>query len=415
MTFSHLLTQIHFKLINGGKGITDAMLSGATVKLGDGSIFTTVTPSLSAGAMTVNSGNADAKGDVTVTMNTGTGNREGYCVIPPQNLRGKTLTVTLPSAYGSGVYSCTLADAAANDLSGGGGYAYLFEITVEGKEIKVTSTIKAWDADGSGNTGNVTTTFSPLAHIGEVQGNEENLVGKVVASDGFIYDSKAQVTAAGKTVVGMIGYIGAPGTADGSSATYKGLIIGTGKTAGPAMAPASTSAYSTSKTMGLNNYVGSSMAYCLADIWGIDYTERMKTWGDSYMAAQVTALQADVSTLNFAHSDWFIPAMGQWLKVLNAFGAGFTESTPFTGYMGSGASYAFLQNTLNPALENAGAASINKGASTSSECDETHNLYFLFWNSSQTTEVAATSASFQFATLPKGSSNICTCIAFLAF
>jgi len=158
LTFKHLLTRLHLKLKAGGKGITDAKLAGATVQLGNNDIFTSVTPNLDAGTMTVKNGNSDPKGSVTCTMNTGTGNLEGYIIIPPQDLRGKTVKVTLSSTYGSGQYSATLGSVDANNLTSGGQKAFLYEITVTGEELKVSSSITTWGADGT--TGNASATFA---------------------------------------------------------------------------------------------------------------------------------------------------------------------------------------------------------------------------------------------------------------
>ena len=158
LTFKHLLTRLHLKLKAGGKGITAAMLAGATVQLGNNDIFTSVTPDLDAGTMTVKSGSSDPKGSVTCTMNTGTSNLEGYIIIPPQDLRGKTVKVTLASTYGSGQYSATLGSVDANNLTSGGQKAFLYEITVTGEELKVSSSITTWGSDGT--TGNASATFA---------------------------------------------------------------------------------------------------------------------------------------------------------------------------------------------------------------------------------------------------------------
>lgn len=212
-----------------------------------------------------------------------------------------------------------------------------------------------------------------------VPANQTSLVGCAATSNGFIYATGADATSASEIVIGMICYVGAAGSADASSTTYKGLIIGkTHNSTRVDWSPEATSSYSS--TYWKYGYYADNMARCKADMWGLTYTNRMNssTWGTSYanyagakaVAIGNAIISAPVQSMT---SKWFLPAVGQFVKAVNMTyklksGTGkeiFTDS-----YVpGSATVEGTFLNTINSALTSAGCTEITAGDYwTSSEC-----------------------------------------------
>ena len=213
-----------------------------------------------------------------------------------------------------------------------------------------------------------------------VPANQTSLVGCAATSNGYIYATGTDASNAGETVIGMICYVGAAGSADGSSSTYKGLIIGrTANSTSKDWAPDRTSSYST--TYAKRHVYASTMPNCLNDMYGIEYTNKMNssTWGASYTdyaAAHAvfignSIVSAPVSSMT---SKWFLPAIGQVIKSVNM---------TYTKLTGSGdvfpSDYTLVSQvkgtylaTINSALTAAGCEAMPAGDYwTSSECAET--------------------------------------------
>ena len=151
--FSHLMTQLHFKLVpDANSSVPESELAGATVTLKN--VVKSVTRNMTAGT----TANTADRGDVALTMTVvpaayltdGDDDNddyavEGYCVIPPQNLIGRVINVALA---GGGELNALLPDNAVHNLAEGKGKSYNYTITVSSSELAVQASIGAW-ATGS--------------------------------------------------------------------------------------------------------------------------------------------------------------------------------------------------------------------------------------------------------------------------
>ena len=139
-------------------------------------------------------------------------------------------------------------------------------------------------------------------------------VGKIIGADGNVYADAAAVEAAGTTALVLIAYVGAAGSADASSATYKGL--------GLALTDASTKAawcpQSAATCMG-NLYDASTKTNDMAGIANTDYLINHAPDGHNHAAA-TAARNYNSGTHPTGTSEWFLPSAGQWDKMIDAAG-----------------------------------------------------------------------------------------------
>ena len=172
--------------------------------------------------------------------------------------------------------------------------------------------------------------------LGEVT---EDYIGFTVGSDWQVYPPRKKDISTVVTAIAMIAYVGAPGTADASSTTLRGLAIGAKEFSkeneydGDAKYPCFSWTFEQLEPQ----YIVSD-AEALGDMNGILNTEQMpveeQTVNDGYPDYNIVGY---THTLGWAlktlkNSDitanrpvgvtgWFIPSLGQWMKVLQSFGA----------------------------------------------------------------------------------------------
>ena len=149
---------------------------------------------------------------------------------------------------------------------------------------------------------------SPFANVTSAD------LGKLIGSDGNIYADKDAASAADVTAVAVICYVGDAGTADASSATYKGLAL--------ALEDANS---------------GNQFAWCSqrnATCLAAQYDDETAAKGDMAGIANTDALVGHTHTHaaasaargynNGTHptgtSAWFLPSAGQWEKMIAAAG-----------------------------------------------------------------------------------------------
>ena len=152
-------------------------------------------------------------------------------------------------------------------------------------------------------------------------------LGWVIGTDGKAYVTSSGVEAAVQSPVAIIGYVGAPGTADTStgSASYRGLAIALYDVEGSV---AWTDNVNLTCTTGPCDQL--DFPAIVASMKGIENTDRMTTTGESSCrygvsdhthAAAMAARGYSVNVSGFTWcSDWFLPTTGQWFKVLEACG-----------------------------------------------------------------------------------------------
>ena len=139
-------------------------------------------------------------------------------------------------------------------------------------------------------------------------------VGQIICSNGHIHPTVSAINCGGSATA-MIVHVGAAGSADASSSTYKGLAI--------ALTDASTSAawYGTSSAYSSTCvYQNSTFSnhYGYADMAGIANTNQManKTGncsGHTTHAAATAAKNYSVA-VPAGCSQWFLPTSGQWMR-----------------------------------------------------------------------------------------------------
>ena len=141
-------------------------------------------------------------------------------------------------------------------------------------------------------------------------------LGKVIGADGNIYADATAAEAASTTAVAVICYVGDAGTADASSATYKGLAL----------------ALEDANSGNQVAWCSQSIATCLAaqyddvdaakgDMAGIANTDALVGHATHTTHAAASAARGyNSGTHPTGTSAWFLPSAGQWEKMIDAAG-----------------------------------------------------------------------------------------------
>lgn len=134
LNFTHCMSKVEVTIQGDGYGIAaaDDQLKGATVELGNANMYNRANVVPSTGVATA-TGTANNTFTVKAAGNTALTN---YCIIPPQELTGRTIKVTLANG---GVKTYTIPTMTAQ-----AGRKYTFTITVGLYSLSVTSTITDW-------------------------------------------------------------------------------------------------------------------------------------------------------------------------------------------------------------------------------------------------------------------------------
>ena len=162
----------------------------------------------------------------------------------------------------------------------------------------------------------------------------DDYIGFTVNSDGMVYPPRRDDVGA----VAIIGYVGANGSADTSTSNdWRGLAVAINEFSkeGEYSGDAKYSSFSWTFEEYGNYEVTDAVA--INDLNGISNTSSMPV--DEFIVKDYPSneVKGYTHTLGYAlsqypikapegSSGWFIPALGQWVKVLNAYGAGITNS-----------------------------------------------------------------------------------------
>ena len=134
-------------------------------------------------------------------------------------------------------------------------------------------------------------------------------IGKMIGSDGKIYDTAADATNAGTTAVAIIVYVGEPGSADASSTIYRGLAL-------------SLSDVVTGVGWGDINSDPCLIEYSaeVTDMNGIANTNTLVSHPSEHNhGAAITARRHNGVKHPAGTSEWFLPSAGQWVMMKAAF------------------------------------------------------------------------------------------------
>lgn len=149
-------------------------------------------------------------------------------------------------------------------------------------------------------------------------------VGQVIGDDGKNYDYAS--LPGGVTAVAVIAYVGAAGTADASSATYKGLAL--------ALTDASTAArWSTWTDATCLTSQKTDETAAKGDMAGIANTDELVAHTSHPHAAAKAAREYNGGAHPTGTSAWFLPSAGQWEKMISAYGLTNLNTTA-NGYTG---------------------------------------------------------------------------------
>ena len=176
-----------------------------------------------------------------------------------------------------------------------------FSLTVGGKNITIVSSDKVVE---EGKIYNITR--SALTYPIALSAVTSDYVGSVVTTDGNVYATVAAASAASKTAVAVIAYVGTAGSVDASSGTYKGLAV--------ALSDANSGSnckWAEDFANCLSSSQTSDIVAALGFKNGITCTSTLT--GDGHTHAAATAAASNNGTAApTGTSGWFMPSMGQW-------------------------------------------------------------------------------------------------------
>lgn len=201
-------------------------------------------------------------------------------------------------------------------------------------------------------------------------------VGSVVTTDGYVYATVAAATAASKTAVAVIAYVGTAGSVDASSASYKGLAI--------ALSDANSGSWC---------WWGENFANCLSssqtsDITtalgfknGITCTSTLTSDGHTHAAATAAASNNGTAAPTGA-SGWFMPSMGQWNLIVQGLASKKAGSAITTDLAKDVENNTYKANNLNSVITDAGGTGFQASSSywASTEQDYAHAWAINFTN-----------------------------------
>lgn len=195
-------------------------------------------------------------------------------------------------------------------------------------------------------------------------------LGKTICSYGHIHNSASDIeNTCGGSAVAIIGYLGAAGNAEASSQNYKGLAMSLHYT-------------ENNKKYKWGDYNCDAAVANVKDydamynnISGVSNTSILNSWSYHLGATAAANYGVSLSNISSPHSVWFLPCMGQWLRVLHENGVG--NASDINAHTGNYLDTDLTARTnINAALENAGGTQIT-GYSyilTASEYDHQYGL-----------------------------------------
>ena len=275
---------------------------------------------------------------------------------------GSTLAITgLVTTDGSGNATFAMGVADYTDLNS-------LSLTVGGNDITLVSSMKRVEA---GKIYNITR--SALTYPIALSAVTSDYVGSVVTTDGNVYATVAAASAASKTAVAVIAYVGTAGSVDASSDTYKGLAV--------ALSDANSGSnckWAESFENCLSSSQTSDIVAALGFKNGITCTSTLTGDGHTHAAATAAASN-NGTTAPTGTSGWFMPSMGQWNLIVQGLAtkkAGSAVTTDLT-YQTDNPTYK--ADNLNSVITDAGGTGFQKNsywASTEQTLVRAWAIYF---------------------------------------
>lgn len=212
----------------------------------------------------------------------------------------------------------------------------------------------------------------PLTYPIALSAAASDYVGSVVTTDGNVYATVAAASAASKTAVAIIAYVGTAGSVDASSASYKGLAIAlSDANSGSKCQWAKKDAGYADCLDGIGGQTG-AIATALGFMNGITCTSTLTADGHSshYHTAATAAVSNNGTTAPTGTSGWFMPSMGQWNLIVQGLAtkkAGSAVTTDLTTSVNN----TYKANNLNSVITDAGGTGFQAGSYWAST-EQTH-------------------------------------------
>ena len=175
-------------------------------------------------------------------------------------------------------------------------------------------------------------------------------VGRVLATDGKYYKTVTAATNAGTTASGMIVYWGDGDTSDN---TYnQGLVIKLSDVAN------NVKWGEQQDVTGITN-TGQNAASSMVDLRGIANTDAIVSKWPVGVYPYAAPHCRNISTARpSSSSNWFLPSQGQFVLMMNSYGAGYGTSTD---YAYDNMTKGTVVTAINQALTNAGGTALSNG------------------------------------------------------
>lgn len=193
-------------------------------------------------------------------------------------------------------------------------------------------------------------------------------VGSVVTTDGNVYATVAAASAASKTAVAVIAYVGTAGSVDASSGTYKGLAV--------ALSDANSGSnckWAESYENCLSSTQTSDIVTALGFKNGITCTSTLTGDGHTHAAATAAASN-NGTTAPTGTSGWFMPSMGQWNLIVQGLATKKAGSAVTTDLIYFSGNPTYKADNLNSVITDAGGTGFQKS---------------FYWASTEKTHVGA--------------------------
>ena len=254
---------------------------------------------------------------------------DGFELSPCNAILNFTITGLTPSTKVTATLtnggSLTISGNVTTDVSGNATFAVAvpygtnlnsLSLTVGGNDYTLLRSSKTLV---SGKVYNIN---RPLTYPIALSSVTSAYVGSVITTDGNVYATVSDATAASKTAVAMITYVGAAGSADASSASYKGLAL--------ALTDALVNAGNLDDSHNYFQWCTNNGGQCLpkrydnnetTDMAGIANTDALVNPGSHTHDAATKARSYNSGTHPTGTSEWFLPSAGQLDKMITTAGS----------------------------------------------------------------------------------------------
>jgi hypothetical protein len=207
-------------------------------------------------------------------------------------------------------------------------------------------------------------------------------IGSVMTTDGNLYATVADATAASKTPAAIIAYVGEAGSVDSNSDTYKCLAIALSDTSN-----GDNNTYIWTNTDDYKDYC-LSISIEPSDKNGISCTSTL-TGGDhsshGHEAAAAAASNNGIAAPT-GSSGWFLPSMGQWNLIVQGLATKKAGSAVTTDLRKNGENDTYKKSNLNSVITAAGGTAFNNYYWSSTE-DQWYSAWTMDFNNGCYTDV----------------------------